>query len=1062
MGIFILHTVQNRKMVRQIQAKSISHTVRVKSFLLLLSLVGGCSPIGIQAAEIPANSTIADSFNIGGARQTGNPLKGSSTEIGSLAWKVLGEGVIRADGVLTTGNTKSVVASVPLAPEVQQSPFKVQIDCQPTTADWVGVALGSELNDFFKNARIILFVRPSGNFTLFAGNNADLWKKPLLQGKSPKYDSTGWNTLQLELDPVKKTLSAVINGEDVLRNKDLGEAFPSNQIQVAGVRINESATMQANSPAVDNFAVTLLGDTKPAAQTPVAKPVSVTEKKTETAVLQPVNQTQFFFNPNQPEVLKWKVQEGTTELNYEVRDYNDKAILSRTVDAKNGEIQLPLQLGAGFYEIRFEQTKQRFGVVVSTPAKGTPDKFFAIDGALSWLETRPQMRNELIAILKRSGIGVMRERLSWSAINPETKKWDWETNRQFDTLRQEYKKQGIEVLDLFHSAPNWAKIESSNPYPQRLVETKESWQEITKRWGDNWAGLEVWNEPDIDFGGELPADQYLPVVKTINYAFSENQVKLPIGGGVFAYFNPGYIQNSVKNGLLDQVDFVSFHTYAKAPSMEQIIGDYRRALTVQGQTPVPLWLTESGQPWKSGTDRPETGEDTTTALDIAMKAIESRACGIERYFSFVYPYYVEGARNFGMMGKEVSPLRSMASYVQSVAALSNTNYVGDLKLNSGSVQRARVFAQGDNAVVVLYSENPNAKSSVAWNGPVSGLQGIDGRPLSRLQNGAIPLPDGLTYVRTSLKALTGLVRQTPATQLTSIAKSTRKARPIASAVVLQPLLPSGTQNTKRGYKVEASALKSFPFKVRLNNLSKATKQVKLNCTVNGVKVSPENTTNIAALGTTEVQWNIDLASALNKSGVETIDLNITGTDQSGIAISPLSLEIFSERDLPTNLRLYPASSKLGITDLKSWKPNISGTGQMKMDAVDGAWQLETTFKGGDRWVYPDFKLPKNSGIIGSQGIVLRARAMAPSTVRLMIREQSGSTYFTPFSIIPPDDQWHSVVLRWQDLAALPSAPPDPNGKLDLDQISSISIGMNSKSDENTLEISDLYLARKVR
>ncbi|RYG56812.1 serine/threonine-protein phosphatase, partial [bacterium] len=84
----------------------------------------------------------------------------------------------------------------------------------------------------------------------------------------------------------------------------------------------------------------------------------------------------------------------------------------------------------------------------------------------------------------------------------------------------------------------------------------------------------------------------------------------------------------------------------------------------------------------------------------------------------------------------------------------------------------------------------------------------------------------------------------------------------------------------------------------------------------------------------------------------------------------------------------------------------------------------------------------------------------PDHKGVMVKERSGATYFTPFSIIQTDGQWHSLALRWQDLAALPSAPPDPNGQLDLDQITSISVGMNAKSDETTLEVSDFYVAKK--
>lgn len=49
---------------------------------------------------------------------------------------------------------------------------------------------------------------------------------------------------------------------------------------------------------------------------------------------------------------------------------------------------------------------------------------------------------------------------------------------------------------------------------------------------------------------------------------------------------------------------------------------------------MPLWLTESGRPWKQGPDRPPIDQDQTSALDITMKGIESQACGIARYFPF--------------------------------------------------------------------------------------------------------------------------------------------------------------------------------------------------------------------------------------------------------------------------------------------------------------------------------------------------------------------------------------------------------------------------------------------
>jgi hypothetical protein len=793
---------------------------------------------------------------------------------------------------------------------------------------------------------------------------------------------------------------------------------------------------------------TMAEDSKPSATPTVNQPL-----------LQPVNLTQFFLRPDRNETLTWRFAGEAAGAPCEVRNYRGQLLFSRPVPVENGEAKLSLQLPAGFYELAFQSTGQRFGVVAIDPHRGGVDKFFALDAALSWLETRPEVRNDLVALLKRSGIGLVRERLSWGAVNPQPDQWDWETNRQFDTLRREYARQDIQVLELFHAAPAWTKVNAANPYPQRLPEVQRSWQTIAKRWQANWAGLEVWNEPDIESGGELPADQYLPVVKTINYAFQENRVRSGVGGGVFGYFNPAYIGSAVKNGLLDQVDFVSFHTYAKAPALEQIIQDYRNALAVKGQAPVPLWLTESGQPWKSGPERPSTEEDAASALDIAMKAVEARACGIARYFGFVYPYYIEGPRNFGMMGREVTPLRSMSAYVQATAALSGTHYAGDLDLPS--VQRARVFARGDSAVVVLYAEKAAPGATIAWSAPVQRLEGIDGRVLNRLADGSIPLPDGLTYVYVPLKALAGsLRRQTRAAQLAATAKSARAVRPAASAVVLQPLMPVTIQPTKRGYKFATAQGTAFPFRVRVNNLSNLPRRVALRCTATGGAVLPEQTVELTARSTSEVQWDIDIARMLEHSGAEAVTLDVTGKDGT-VPVSPLAVEVLGERDLPTYLRFYPASTKLDITALARWQPKVSATGQMQMRLTDGRnWQLETTFKAGDRWAYPEFPLPENPTLKSSAGLILRARSSAAGVARLMLKERSGAIYFTPFSIVPPDNEWHSALVRWEDLAALPSAPPDANGQLDLDQVVAIAIGLNPKADANTLEVSDLYVARK--
>jgi hypothetical protein len=69
---------------------------------------------------------------------------------------------------------------------------------------------------------------------------------------------------------------------------------------------------------------------------------------------------------------------------------------------------------------------------------------------------------------------------------------------------------------------------------------------------------------------------------------------------------------------------------------------------------------------------------------------------------------------------------------------------------------------------------------------------------------------------------------------------------------------------------------------------------------------------------------------------------------------------------------------------------------------------------------------------------------------------TGVGYLTPHSIIRADHEWHVAVIRFSNLVLSTANRPDPNGRLDLDRVRRISIGMNSGAPDNTLEVSDAY------
>lgn len=778
------------------------------------------------------------------------------------------------------------------------------------------------------------------------------------------------------------------------------------------------------------------------------------------ATLKPVAIESFFLTPQQRSAVEWRIESGplAAEPDYVVRDYTEKQISTGRAERVGADVlRTSLRLAAGFYEIEFPATGQRFGLV-ALPAQASSDPFFCIDGALSWLVRDDAVREGLVRAAQRGGIRMVRERLSWGAVHPAEKRWDWEGPVHFDTLRRTYAKHGVEVLEMAHDAPRW--MGRSGVYPDNLVQAARSWQGLAAHWRPTWGASEVWNEPDISFGGNVPADQYVPLVKAIAYGLSEGQYDVPLVGGVMAHCNREFLDTAAENGLLDCIDAFSFHTYGRAMEMEGLVGRYREWLQAHGHPSMPLWLTECGRPWKKGPERPPFDQDAESALDIAMKAIESRACGIARYFAFVYPFYEENQNNFGMMDKRGTPLRSFAAYAQLVRALAGKRYLGDLRHEDKSILRARVFGDEQQALAVLYTGRCDPKAGVKAGAAPVRLEGIDGRPLAPAAGGAIPVPDGLTYAWLDPgKCQEALVRETPAMRLYA-----PKAAPV------QRLKPSpiamryrydtaSVEPTAEGYRIKAVPSKTLPLAVRLFNLSNTPQRVRIGLSLPGGKdakvVGEMRDLALRPRSSGDVAWEADFTGLFANRNVVEATVAVSGAT-SGPGANRLAMTFFGEASVVETLQRYGHWVRLPIQELSRWTPNVPGHGKMTMDSTpEAAWRLQVKFGEGDRWVYPFLELPDNVKMSQYSGLVVRARCRQPASVRAFLWEgESGVGYIAPRPVVPADGQWHVAAVRFSDLVLSPANKPDPNGRLDLDQVRRISIGMNSTGAENTLEVSD--------
>ncbi|UKI31455.1 MAG: hypothetical protein L6W00_27365 [Lentisphaeria bacterium] len=164
----------------------------------------------------------------------------------------------------------------------------------------------------------------------------------------------------------------------------------------------------------------------------------------------------------------------------------------------------------------------------------------------------------------------------------------------------------------------------------------------------------------MNFGNRFPAEYVTAFTKAVSRVFFDNGNNALVIGGVFSTTRPQtrFYRSYIDNGLLEDVDILSYHTYADVSAMEPEVTALRRNEIESGsrRAGVPYWVTESGKPrpW-SGINRGFTAPDQYSAVEITGKAAELRALGIQRYFAFEFKFRQEKNQQLQLDGCQSHP-----------------------------------------------------------------------------------------------------------------------------------------------------------------------------------------------------------------------------------------------------------------------------------------------------------------------------------------------------------------------------------------------------------------------
>ncbi|MGI6401371.1 MAG: glycosyl hydrolase [Thermoguttaceae bacterium] len=820
----------------------------------------------------------------------------------------------------------------------------------------------------------------------------------------------------------------------------------------------------------------------------------------------PANVSQFWVEPDKPALFEFEVEqdglEGQTPgapVKFVVRSTDGDLVQDGQGVVHGDRLEITTTLPQGYFELEIPETTQAFGVasqpaycpedatLASEAKKRTDlrprDGFFAIDSASTWLLRSDKTREDLIRNARRIGLSVCRERINWKTTEPQEGAIDYNRDSNAEILRQTSEKYDVPVLELFHNAPDWTG--RIGTYPEDLMKTAISWGKIGERWNRYWHSIEVWNEPDIHFSGDMPADQYAPVLKTVAQEFQRKGIKTPIVGGVIAVFRDEFMDCLADNDGIAACDVFSFHTYCRAPEMEAVCLRYHNWLVKNNAAWKPVWITECGRPWKKGTARPDREADLESAIDIVQKGVVTKAIGYDSYFPFVYVYYEENENNFGMCDRNSAPLRSIAGYARMIYLLSGKECVGSWKVDE--VESSWLFKDPETGeqVAVLYTSQRDAARSVRLPCNPEFVERITGERLGVGDDNLVDFADGFLFVGLPGDYTAPLREASDVDRARELRREARDdhgidARENFDVVARFDFDGDVLSAANGGYSLKDSNVKEFTGSISVYNFSDEAKTLSVDASatieidgameegameeIDVVKAIPE-LINVDASGRSAFPFTIDLT---NVSPLYPPKLTFKIGD-----VERLSFKLFRAFTEENFHESVNKAVRVDLSDSSEWIKSSSLNGTIEFNSglstneMQG-WGFDIKYSDdSDSWCYPRFTLPKIDGQLKPsadadqtydlselKGVAFRVKGAsnaAGGVLRFFAYGENG-TYFTAAGFAPADGNERFVVLPFKELDAYGGT----TARLSPDRIDSISIGGNSKGSEMKVEVGDFY------
>ena len=456
-------------------------------------------------------------------------------------------------------------------------------------------------------------------------------------------------------------------------------------------------------------------------------------------------------------------------------------------------------LGVGWYRIefgvsnRFDHGFTTLAVLRGLRAPTPSDSPIALDSAAAWFAPNdaPQQRR-LANLAALAGVSSVRDRLRWRDLQPQPGELVAPPTT-YDTSADAHRDAGLQMLDVFHDTPPWARDGvSGGQFAPDLRRVYDFARLLAVRFKGRVGAWEPWNEANVATFGAHTVDQMCSWQKAAWLGFKAGDPEVLVGWNATAAVpTPAHTEGVLANETWPYFDTYNIHTYDWSHSYADLWKPVREAASGR-----PIWITEADRgtphlknpPWFDQEPRLER----LKAEWITQAYASSLFAGAARHFHFILGNYQEpNGVQFGLLRLDLTPRPAYVALAAVGRCLAGAKPLGRWRPgNDVNVYAFRARPDGqERDVLVAWAEkdvdwNGRGKTTVEWKLPAQlpVLGAIDylGRPLGT------PLPKALTSAPVFLFLPSGQAASLPLEPPPTLAPR-RAGSP--SPVVLQLSLP---------------------------------------------------------------------------------------------------------------------------------------------------------------------------------------------------------------------------------------------------------------------------------